>query len=240
MDVKHKQRAVIEFPLFKCCEGNDMVLRLQNAYGRDTSCRASVFKWTNEIRGGSDELRNEGLPRKSYCYETDAALRSILWDDPNGSLWTITDRLLILSETVRTYMSRIDHTLKSLRWISHALTSDLEQIYFDLCLQLLPKLRAHAHNNWRYLVTGDETWFYYKYVRDRIWTARDEKTPDVENRVIACTKSMLTVLWNPQGFHVVTMLPPGELSNASWFIDQNLLPLVQSFFPSGWSPRQQE
>jgi hypothetical protein len=29
------------------------------------------------------------------------------------------------------------------------------------------------------------------------------------------------------------MLPPGESFNASWFIDQHLVPLVQSFFPAG-------
>jgi histone-lysine N-methyltransferase SETMAR len=47
---------------------------------------------------------------------------------------------------------------------------------------------------------------------------------------------MLAALWNLHGFHVVAMLPQGESFNASWFIDQNLVPLVQSFFPSGWSP----
>jgi hypothetical protein len=60
----------------------------------------------------------------------------------------------------------------------------------------------------------------------------------VENRTIVSMEIMLIVLWNPHGFHVVSMLPPGEWFNASGFIDQNLVPLLQSFFPSGWSPRQ--
>jgi histone-lysine N-methyltransferase SETMAR len=51
---------------------------------------------------------------------------------------------------------------------------------------------------------------------------------------------MLTVRWNPHCFHVVTMFPPVESFNASYFIDQNLVPLVQSFFPSGWNPTQKE
>jgi hypothetical protein len=69
-------------------------------------------------------------------------------------------------------------------------------------------------------------------------TARDENTPEVENRIIASMKILLTVLWNPHGIHVVTILSLGESFNASWFTDQNLVPLVQSFFPSGRSPRQ--
>jgi hypothetical protein len=67
--------------------------------------------------------------------------------------------------------------------------------------------------------------------------ARDENTPQVENRTIASTKTTLTILWNPHGFHVVIMLAAGESFKASWFIDQNLIPLVKRFFPSDWSPR---
>jgi hypothetical protein len=107
-------------------------------------------------------------------------------------------------------------------------------------MQPLPKLRAHAHNNWHSLVTGDESWFYYEYVRSRIWTARDENAPEVANRTIATRKSMLTVLWNSHGFHVVTMLSPGASLNATWFIEQNLVRLLDAFFPNGPDPMQRK
>jgi hypothetical protein len=93
MDVKQRQRVVIEFLLLEGCESDDIVLRLQNASGRDAYCEASVFRWANEIRCGSEELRNEGRPGRPYRYKTDAALRSILRDDPNASLRTIADTL---------------------------------------------------------------------------------------------------------------------------------------------------
>jgi hypothetical protein len=38
MDVRQQQRAVIEFLPLEGCEGDNMVLRLQNAYGRDAYC----------------------------------------------------------------------------------------------------------------------------------------------------------------------------------------------------------
>jgi hypothetical protein len=41
---------------------------------------------------------------------------------------------------------------------------------------------------------------------------------------------MLAILWNPHGFHVLTMLPTGASFNAARFIDQNLVPLVAKFF----------
>jgi hypothetical protein len=55
-----------------------------------------------------------------------------------------------------------------------------------------PEAPCTVHDNWRHLVMGEEGWFYYEYVRDRIWTAWDENPPEVENRTIASTKTMLT------------------------------------------------
>jgi hypothetical protein len=107
-------------------------------------------------------------------------------------------------------------------------------------MQLLPKLRAHAHNNWHYLVTRDESWFYDEYLRSRTWTARDQNALEVANRTIPTRKRMLTVLWNPHGFHVVTMLPPGALFNTTWFIEQNLVSLLDAFFPNVPDPMQRK
>jgi hypothetical protein len=80
----------------------------------------------NEVRRGNEELRNEGRPGRPYRYETDAALHSTLRDDPNASLRTIADMLSISPEMVRTYLSPIGDTLKSLPWIPHALTGKLK------------------------------------------------------------------------------------------------------------------
>jgi hypothetical protein len=44
-------------------------------------------------------------------------------------------------------------------------------------------------------------------------------------------ESMLTILWNPRGFHVATMLPPRDSFNKSCFINRNLVPLIEKCFP---------
>jgi hypothetical protein len=56
-------------------------------------------------------------------------------------------------------MLRIGDAMKSLQWIPHALTSELKQAHFDLYVQMLSKLRVPAHDDWRYFVTGDGSWF---------------------------------------------------------------------------------
>jgi predicted DNA-binding protein YlxM (UPF0122 family) len=119
----------------------------------------------NEICRGNEELRNDGRAGRPYRHETDAVLRSILRYDPDTSLRIIADTLSISPETVCTHILRMGYTLKSLRWILQALTNEPKQVRFDLCLQLLPKLRTHAHGHWRRLIAGDESWFYWEYVR---------------------------------------------------------------------------
>jgi hypothetical protein len=105
---------------------------------------------------------------------------------------------------------------------------------------MLPKLRAYAHNGWHKIVTGGESWFYYEYVRERIWTAMDDNAPEVADRTIASQKSMSTISWNPDGFHIATILPARESFTAPWFIDQNLQQLIDKFFPNGRRPGERK
>jgi hypothetical protein len=46
-------------------------------------------------------------------------------------------------------------------------------------------------------------------------------------------KHMLTVSWNPDGFQVATIFPARASFNAIWFINRNLVPLRDHFFPGG-------
>jgi hypothetical protein len=157
MDVKDKQRSVIEFLLLEVCAGEEIVIRLRNVYGSDTCCRASIFIWISEVRRSNEEFRNGGRLGRTNQHEIDAGIRSIPQKNSNTSLRTIAEILSISPETVPTHMSRIGHTLKTLPWIPRALTYELKQVCSPMCPQLLPKLRAHAHDNWWLLVTGAES-----------------------------------------------------------------------------------
>jgi hypothetical protein len=139
-------------------------------------------------RCGTEELRSEGCPGRPYREETDAEIRSIRQKDWNASLRTIAETLLISPETVRMHILRIGSTRKTLRWIPHALTSELKGVRLTVRFQLFAKLRAHAHYVWRHPITGNESWFDSEYVRDRILTVRNENTPELENRTVASRK----------------------------------------------------
>jgi hypothetical protein len=41
-------------------------------------------------------------------------------------------------------------------------------------------------------------------------------------------KMMVTIVWNPQGFHFVDALPKGQKFNANYYIDRILQPFLKS------------
>jgi hypothetical protein len=92
---------------------------------------------------------------------------------------------------------------------------------------MLAALRVQEHNQWYNIISGDESWFYFAYVPDRLWISTIDNTPDYPNR------TMLTVFWNRDRFQVVTILPTGASFNGIWFINGNLMPSRDHFFLGG-------
>jgi hypothetical protein len=63
MNIKQKLRAVIEFLLLEGCEGDNIVFRLQNAYGRDAYCAQAISKHL----GQPTEIRPSTVKPRIYA-----------------------------------------------------------------------------------------------------------------------------------------------------------------------------
>jgi hypothetical protein len=66
------------------------------------------------------------------------------------------------------------------------------------------------------LVTLDESWFYLRSEHDLTWTAPGEIVPDRERYIIQLPKFIVTIVWNPSGFHVVKALAKWSKFNAQY------------------------
>jgi hypothetical protein len=64
--------------------------------------------------------------------------------------------------------------------------------------------------------------------------------PDFPSRILGSEKHMRAVFWNPDGFHVVTILPRVASFNTGWFTDGNLVPLRDQFVSGGRRPGQKK
>jgi hypothetical protein len=73
-------------------------------------------------------------------------------------------------------------------------------------------------------VTLDESWFYLNLNPDPelIWLQPDGEIPERERPMIQSEKVMLTIVWNPSGFHLINVLPKGFKFNAIFYVTQIL------------------
>jgi hypothetical protein len=65
-------------------------------------------------------------------------------------------------------------------------------------------------HQWHDIVTLDESWIYLFSEHDLMWTALGKIVVDREQHTVQSPKFMLTVVWNPIGFHVPCSENPPE------------------------------
>jgi hypothetical protein len=86
-------------------------------------------------------------------------------------------------------------------------------------------LERQERRSWHDIVTLDESWFYLHTDHEPIWTQPDAEIPEKERHTVQSQKVMLTIVWNPGGFHLVNILPKGFKFNASYYVTHILDPL---------------
>jgi hypothetical protein len=89
----------------------------------------------------------------------------------------------------------------------------------------LDLLGSVQHQGWKYLVTLDEAWLYFSNQHKQIWLPDQEDLPTIQRQTISSPKTMLTVVWNPLGFHLVSLLPKGQNWTSQYYID-HILPKI--------------
>jgi histone-lysine N-methyltransferase SETMAR len=76
---------------------------------------------------------------------------------------------------------------------------------------------------WHDIVTLDESWIYLYCEHDLMWMAHREIVPDREWQTVQSPKLMLTIVWNPSGFHIVKALPKGGKFRAQYYTNNILI-----------------
>jgi hypothetical protein len=111
-----------------------------------------------------------------------------------------------------------------LRWVSDHLTDDLQQVRVAKCGELLCTLEAMQRTNFRYIITGDESWFSLEYQHASQWSVSRDEMPQRVDPAIGTAKFILTAIWGVNGFSLLDLMPSQYTFNAQYFIE----PLVQT------------
>jgi histone-lysine N-methyltransferase SETMAR len=156
------------------------------------------------------------------------AILDALKQQPFSSIREIAKLTCIPRTTVHRHLtSSLGFVVKHLHWVPHELTANQKSLRASLSKQLLREVQSIQHQGWQFIITLDESWFYFATSHELIWLRAGEAPPERPKHMIGDKKIMVTIAWNPLGFHLVDVLPKGMLFNAEYYRDNILAPLLR-------------
>ena len=87
--------------------------------------------------------------------------------------------------------------------------------------------RKVPDKNFRYLLTGDESWFCYFTPHGCQRVHEDDQVPNRVRPNIQNPKIMITIFWNVNGIAILDVLKKGTHMNSTIFISNILEPLTK-------------
>jgi hypothetical protein len=91
----------------------------------------------------------------------------------------------------------------------------------------LLQLLSIKHHGSHFVITLAESWFYLSTDHEQLWIRSDEEPPERAKHTIDGKRIMVTIAWNPLGFHLVEALPKRRRFVAEYYRDNILTELIR-------------
>jgi hypothetical protein len=199
---------------------------LVGTLGKDAVEYSTVAKYA---RSAQFSGRKEATPPKAPDVEltpVDEAIPTALaeFPFPFSSVHELSRRICLPRSTLHRHLTQsLRFTVRHLRWVPHFLTAEQKQIRVQMTIELLQILSVQSTRQWHDIITLDESWIYVFSEYDLMWTVPGEIIVDRERHTVQSPKFMLTVVWNPIGFHVPKALLRGRKFSAQYYTNDILV-----------------
>jgi hypothetical protein len=168
--------------------------------GADAMGRSTVTKSRRQRKLTS--IIVDRHPEKSATIVIDQAILDALEHCPFSSIRGLTRLTCIPTTTIHLHFTQsLGFVVKHLGWVPHALTPIQKRECAILSIQLLRQLRSIEYHGWQFIITLDESWSYLSSDHEHIWVRVEEQPPERPRHIIQDPKPMVTIAWNPLGFH---------------------------------------
>ena len=150
-------------------------------------------------------------------------IQSSLEDYPFSSINQLAQNTGIPKTSVyRIVTGDLGYVLKHLKWIPYDLNSSQKLARVNLSKSLLTILQQERRNNYYSIITGDESWFYLSTNHEAQWLPPGKEVSKRERKMVTSKKIMLSIFWNPEGFHLVKVVPEDTVFDKHYFINEIL------------------
>jgi hypothetical protein len=175
---------------------------------------------TKYVRSEKFPPMNDGPPLQPIRIEpgpVDQAIVTALADCPFSSVRELSRLTCLPRSTVHRQLTGSLHfRIQHVRWIPHLLNPEQKWIRVNMAGELLRVLSVQGARQWHDLLRLDESWFYLYSEQDLIEMALGEIVPNGERYIVQSPEFMVTIVWDPSGFHAVKALPKRSKFNAQY------------------------
>jgi hypothetical protein len=98
--------------------------------------------------------------------------------------------------------------------VPHTVTESDKMNQVQRAIELLGLLQSIRRQGWQYIVTIDESWFYWEINWEQQWFPEDDEPAIRTKAGINDNKMLLTIVWKSNGFCAIDEIPKGEKCNA--------------------------
>ena len=238
MDIE--QRFVIRFLIRKNLTKEDIIAELQNTYGDDAYSQSSIYFWIGEIKRGRTDLFNLPSPGRPVDDQIDTLIQKELENDPFVSARIIARRIRVAISTVTTHLHK-SLKMKNVhfRWIPHLLTEQQKKMRVELSNEILKALEIARKNKFKFILTGDESWFEYAYAYQRMWVFQDDTYSYFTAPTDIQKKIMVTIFLNGDGLQFIDLKPQGVKINAEYFL-HNIIQKLENLDVTNAAKKQKQ
>lgn len=226
MDIKEKQRAVIEFLAKEGCAPIDIHRRLKNVYGDVTIDRSNVRRWTKRFNEGETSTKDKersGRRRTSDSDENRRKINAMIKENRKISITDIANDIHISYGSAQSIIHGLGYKKVCANFVPRLLTEDLKLKRKEICFELLQMFESQNDSFFSNMVTGDETWIFL-YDPESINQSMEWRHPSSPRSKKSKTnksnkKVMATFFWDKDGLILVDFLEQGSTINSTSYVN---------------------
>jgi hypothetical protein len=115
-----------------------------------------------------------------------------------------------------------------LRWVLHALYINQKSERMSYLKLRLTAFLEQKASGFQGIITGDESWFFFRCPRDLVWAAsRDQLLHRIKQKT-GTEKCLVSIFWLANGIHCLRDVPKGTMYNTALFIDAIMSSLIEN------------
>ena len=230
MDLRLKQRAVIEFLTAEGCSPIEIYSRMKAVYGEMCLDVSTVRRWTRRSREENpsestvhDQART-GRPLSASDSKHQSRVDQLIRENRRVKQIDISIEIGISQERVHHIITNLlGYRKVSARWVPRMLTPQMKLQRVQICRELLAKFDEDGEDFLRQIVTGDESWVHHydpeSKQQSKEYRHKTSPSPKKFKVYSSARKVLLTIFWDSEGVVHTEFLEQGNTVNSTKYVN---------------------